>query len=207
MRTLFQASPARGSSSRAALEKRREAGLRVSSLIPPEREAQGRKAVRGRQGASRPGGTPVPTRSSPAPPECSEAALPPALPLRCRDEPGQPACSRHPGTRGGSAPRTGSISAFRLDFPGLPWMLRLKPNQQAFVHVRLHAPLPFPHLRRAPRIRYRRGRPPVRLVPPHPRPWRRAVHRPARPLRHDAVRGRSGFPGLQDGRDGCAPNG
>ena len=49
--------------------------------------------------------------------------------------------------------------------------------------------------------RYRPDRPPVRLVPPHPRPWRRAVHRPARPLRHDAMRRRSGFAGLQGGRE------
>ena len=33
--------------------------------------------------------------------------------------------------------------------------------------------------------RRRPDRPPVRLVPPHARPWRRAVHRPARPLRPD----------------------
>ena len=49
--------------------------------------------------------------------------------------------------------------------------------------------------------RYRRGRAPLRLVPPHPRSWRRAVHRSARPLRHDPMRGRPGFAGLQPRRD------
>ena len=64
-----------------------------------------------------------------------------------------------------------------------------------------HASLPLPHLRRAPRERHRPDGPPVRLVPSHPRPWRRAVHRPARPLRHDPMRRRSGFAGLQGGRE------
>ena len=46
-------------------------------------------------------------------------------------------------------------------------------------------------------------RAPVRLGASRARPWRPAVHRPARPLRHDADRRRSGFAGLQDGRDGA----
>ena len=38
------------------------------------------------------------------------------------------------------------------------------------------------------------------LVSPHPRPWRPAVHRPARPLRPDPGGGRPGFAGLRDRR-------
>ncbi|CAM5200279.1 hypothetical protein BTHI11S_04740 [Bosea thiooxidans] len=59
------------------------------------------------------------------------------------------------------------------------------------------ASLPFPYLRRAPRERHRQHRAPFRLVPPHPRPWRRALHRPARPLWHDAGGSGSGFAGLR----------
>ena len=49
--------------------------------------------------------------------------------------------------------------------------------------------------------RHRQDRAAVRLVPPHPRPRRRAVHRPARPLRPDAGGGRPRQPGVQAGRD------
>ena len=64
-----------------------------------------------------------------------------------------------------------------------------------------NAPLPLPQLRRAPRGRHRPGGAAFRLVPPHPRPWRRAVHRPARPLRIDPGGGGPGFAGLQGRRD------
>ena len=64
-----------------------------------------------------------------------------------------------------------------------------------------HAPLPLPHLWRAPRERHRQGGPAVRLGPSHPRPRRRAVHRPARPLRVDPGGRRSRQPGVQDRRD------
>ena len=64
-----------------------------------------------------------------------------------------------------------------------------------------HAPLPHPYLWRAPRQRHRQGRPAVRLVPSHPRPWRPAVHRSARPLRPDPGGGRSRQPGVQGRRD------
>ena len=64
-----------------------------------------------------------------------------------------------------------------------------------------HAPLPLPYLRRAPRQRHRQGRPAVRLVPSHPRPWRPAVHRSARPLRPDPGGGRPRQPGVQGRRD------
>ena len=47
----------------------------------------------------------------------------------------------------------------------------------------------------------------VGLVPPHPRPWRPPVHRPARPLRPDAMRRRSRFAGVQGWSRRCAPNG
>ena len=67
--------------------------------------------------------------------------------------------------------------------------------------VSRHAPLPHPHLRRAPRQRHRQGRAAVRLVPSHPRPWRPAVHRPARPLRPDPGGRRPRQPGLQGRRD------
>ena len=52
-------------------------------------------------------------------------------------------------------------------------------------------------MRRAPRQRHRPDRPSFRLVPSYPRPWRRAVHRFARPLRHHPMRGRSGFARVQ----------
>ncbi len=64
-----------------------------------------------------------------------------------------------------------------------------------------YASLPLPHLRRASRRRHRPGRAAVRLGPPHPRPRRRAVHRPARPLRPDPGRRRPGLPGVQARRD------
>jgi hypothetical protein len=64
-----------------------------------------------------------------------------------------------------------------------------------------HAPLPFPHLRGAPPVRRRAVRPPLRLVPPHPRPRRRALHRSARPLRPHAVRGGFRLAGLQGRRE------
>ena len=64
-----------------------------------------------------------------------------------------------------------------------------------------HAPLSHPHLRRAARQRHRQGRAAVRLVPSHPRPRRRAVHRPARPLRPDPGGRRPGQPGVQGRRD------
>ena len=56
-------------------------------------------------------------------------------------------------------------------------------------------------------IQHRRNRPPFRLVPSHPRPWRRAVHRPARPLRHDAMRRRSRFRRPSSWPKSCARNG
>ncbi len=49
--------------------------------------------------------------------------------------------------------------------------------------------------------RHRQGGAAFRLVPPHPRPWRLAVHRPARPLRHHPGGGRPGFALLQGGRE------
>src|SRR5262245_4952690 len=62
-----------------------------------------------------------------------------------------------------------------------------------------HASLSHPHLRRLTRRRHRQGGAPFRLVPPHSRPRRRIVHRPARPLRHHPSGGRSRLAGLQDG--------
>src|SRR6266446_887139 len=62
----------------------------------------------------------------------------------------------------------------------------------------LDAPLSYPHLRRAARRQYRFNGPAVGVVPPHPRPWRVAVHRPARPLWLDADRRRPRLAGLQD---------
>ena len=66
-----------------------------------------------------------------------------------------------------------------------------------------HAPLPQPYLRRVAEIRCRYDSPPFRLGAPRPRPWRPALHRPARSLRPDADRRRPGFAGLQDCRDGA----
>src|SRR5487761_2366197 len=58
-------------------------------------------------------------------------------------------------------------------------------NRQPEQPQNAYASLPLPHLRRPARGRYRQGRSLVRLVPPHPRPRRGAVHRPARSLRAD----------------------
>ena len=55
--------------------------------------------------------------------------------------------------------------------------------------------------------RHRRGGAALRLVPSHPRPRRRAVHRPARPLRPDAGGGRPGFARPSRTPRRCAPNG
>ncbi len=55
--------------------------------------------------------------------------------------------------------------------------------------------------------RHRQDRAAVRLVPPHPRPWRRAVHRPARPLRPDAGGGRSRLARPSRWPRRCARNG
>ena len=77
---------------------------------------------------------------------------------------------------------------------------RLFPHLQAR-EDHCHASLPLPYLRRAPRQRHRRDRPPVGLGAPRPRSWRRAVHRPARPLRPDAGGGRPGQPGFQGRRE------
>src|SRR5262249_18628551 len=62
----------------------------------------------------------------------------------------------------------------------------------------LDAPLSYPHLRRAARRQYRFHGPAVGVVPPHPRPRRVAVHRPARPLWLDPDRRRSRLASLQD---------
>ena len=56
-----------------------------------------------------------------------------------------------------------------------------------------------------PRRGWRR-RPAFRLVPSHPRPRRRAVHRSARPLRPHPMRRRSGFAGLRRRPRSCARN-
>src|SRR3954451_9860233 len=56
-------------------------------------------------------------------------------------------------------------------------------------------------MRRAPREQHRRDGPPVRLGPSRSRPWGRAVHRPARPLRPDPVRGRPGLAGIFASRE------
>ncbi len=66
-----------------------------------------------------------------------------------------------------------------------------------------HASLSQPHLRRPPHRGRWRECPSFRLGPPGARPWRPAVHRPARPLRRDADRRRPGFAGVQDRRDGA----
>ena len=63
------------------------------------------------------------------------------------------------------------------------------------------ASLSFTHLRRAARRRHRQGGAAFRLVPPHPRSWRAAVHRSARPLWPHASGGRPRQPGVQVGRD------
>ena len=62
-----------------------------------------------------------------------------------------------------------------------------------------HASLPHPYLRRPDPRRGWRRRPAFRLVPPHPRSRRLAVHRSARPLRSHPVRRRPGFACLRRG--------
>ncbi len=63
------------------------------------------------------------------------------------------------------------------------------------------ASLPFPHLRRPHGGRCRHRCAPVRLVQPHPRPWRRVVHRCAGPLRHHPMRGRPRLARVRRGGD------
>ena len=58
-------------------------------------------------------------------------------------------------------------------------------------------------LRGAAEGRCRQDRAPVRLGAPRARPWRPAVHRPARPLWAHPMRGRSERPGLQGRRAGA----
>src|SRR5262245_24081536 len=60
-----------------------------------------------------------------------------------------------------------------------------------------HASLSLTYLRRASRKRYRLDCAALRLVPSHPRPWRGAFHRSARPLRAHSSRRRSRQQGLQ----------
>ncbi len=50
-------------------------------------------------------------------------------------------------------------------------------------------------------------RPALRLGAPHARPWRAAVHRSARPLRHHPMRGRAGIAGLRRRPRALSPNG
>ena len=61
--------------------------------------------------------------------------------------------------------------------------------------------LPHPYLRRFARQPHRRDRAALRLGASQARSRRRAVHRPARPLRPDAARGRPGLAGVQGRRD------
>jgi hypothetical protein len=63
------------------------------------------------------------------------------------------------------------------------------------------ASLPDTHLRRAARLPCRRHRASVGLGSPDPRSWRAAVPRFARPLWPHAVRHRSEFAGIRQGRD------
>ena len=64
-----------------------------------------------------------------------------------------------------------------------------------------NAPLSQPYVRRASRKRHRQRGAALGLVSSHPRPWRRAVHRSARPLRHHPGGRRSRQSGVQDRRD------
>ncbi len=64
-----------------------------------------------------------------------------------------------------------------------------------------HASLSHPYLRRPDPRRGWRRRSALRLVPSHPRPRRLAVHRSARPLRPDPMRGRSGFAWVSRSRE------
>ena len=102
-----------------------------------------------------------------------------------------------------------SQPAVALTKPGLHVLFA--PLQRFGRHLKLpgikHAPLPHPHLRRAPRSRHRPGGAAFRLVPSHPRPWRRAVHRPARPLRLDPGGGGPGFARPSRWPRRCARNG
>ena len=107
----------------------------------------------------------------------------------------RPACALRP-FRARPCKRPGACHSFR--FLKSSRCMCLSARHKARIS---HAPLSHPYLRRAARSRHRQGGAAVRLVPPHPRPRRRAVHRSARPLRPHPGGGRPRFARVQGGRE------
>ena len=96
------------------------------------------------------------------------------------------------------------VAAARLCFAPIPDCVIEAPARAASIPLhqdsRCTAIAPIPAACCAS-SRHRRDRAPFRLVPPHPRPRRRAVHRPARPLRADPGGRRPDCPAFKDSRD------
>ncbi len=95
------------------------------------------------------------------------------------------------------APACACPPEFRAGGPSPP----MPPAPPGPAERRRHAPLPFPYLRSASPRACREYGAPVGLGASHPRPWRSALHRPARPLRPDPDRGGPRVARVQDRRD------
>ena len=98
-----------------------------------------------------------------------------------------------------------SLRAIRTHPPSEPHLSPLTAHLPPFTFqlstLPCHAPLPHPHLQRAPRRGRGQDRPPLRLGLPQARPRRHPLPRPARPLRPHAGR-RPSEPSVLPGGDG-----
>src|SRR5690606_34201632 len=117
----------------------------------------------------------------------------------------------HARQSGGNVAAWGTIAdvaaaVLRLDFARPKRCTSADPDF-ALLKGEHHARLPQPYLRRPELVPRGPDRSAGGLGAPRARPRRRALHRPARPLRHDAGAGRQRQPGLRrhreaEGRDG-----